>query len=257
MKKLGLESLIIGTIFFSACNGNSNSKGMNMDSTSSMMGNGTSNMVRNDTSNMMRNDNANLSDLGMISLHDTSNMVRNDNSNMMRNDNANLSDLGTISLDDTSNMVRNDASEMGLVGSEAKDFSKDAAQGGMMEVQLGNIAMKNGLTQTIKDFGKMMVHDHTKINDQLKDLAAKKNADLPTSVSDDQQKDIDKLSKETGIKFDKDYVPMMIKDYKDDIGAFKKAEDKISDSDYKNFIANALPTLQKHLDAIESIKKKM
>lgn len=49
----------------------------------------------------------------------------------------------------------------------------------------------------------------------------------------------------------------MIKDHKDEIDAFKKAGDKISESDYKNFIANPLPTLQKHLDAIEAINKKM
>lgn len=160
---------------------------------------------------------------------------------------------------DTSKMASSssDTSKMVMVGNDAKDFSKDAAQGGMFEVQLGNIAMKNGGTQAIKDFGKMMVDDHSKINEQLKDLAAKKNVDLPTSVSDHQQKDIDKLSKETGKEFDKDYVSMMVKDHKDDIDAFKKAEDKISDSDYKDFIANALPTLQKHLDAIEAIRKKM
>jgi putative membrane protein len=117
--------------------------------------------------------------------------------------------------------------------------------------------MKNGGTQAVKDFGKMMVDDHTKINDQMKDLASKKNVDLPATVSDDQQKDIDKLSKKTGKEFDKDYVSMMVKDHKDDIDAFKKAQDKISDNDYKTFISNALPTLQKHLDAIEAIHKKM
>jgi putative membrane protein len=199
MKKLSLGSLIIGAIFFSACNGNSKSGSMNADSTSTTMNSDTNKMIS--------------------------------------------------SSSDTTKMV--------MVGNDAKDFSKDAAQGGMMEVQLGNIAIKNGATQAIKDFGKMMVHDHTKINNQLKDLAAKKNVDLPGLVSDDQQKDIDKLSKETGMEFDKDYVSMMIKDHKGDIDAFKKAEDKISDSDYKDFIADALPTLQKHLDAIESIKKKM
>ncbi|HEY5371554.1 MAG TPA: DUF4142 domain-containing protein [Hanamia sp.] len=201
MKKLSLASLIIGTVFFSACNGSSSSESMNSDTTTSVMSNST------DTNKMMP------------------------------------------SSSDTSKMV--------MVGDDAKDFSKDAAQGGMMEVELGNIAMKNGGTQAVKEFGKMMVDDHTKINDQLKDLASKKNVDLPATVSDHQQKDIDKLTKETGKEFDKDYVSMMVKDHKDDIDAFKKAEDKISDRDYKSFISNALPTLQKHLDAIEAIHKKM
>lgn len=158
---------------------------------------------------------------------------------------------------DTSKMMSSDTSQMTTVGDDAKDFSKEAAQGGMMEVQLGQIAMKNGGSQAVKGFGKMMVDDHTQINNQLKDLASRKNVDIPTSVSDDQQKDIDKLSKETGKEFDKDYVKMMIKDHKDDIDAFKKAGDKISDSDYKSFIQNTVPTLQKHLNAIQEIDKNM
>lgn len=200
MKKLSLASLIIGAVFFSACNGSSSSDTMNSDTTATMTS-------------------------------------RSADTNQMR--------------------PLSDTSKMAMVGDDAKDFSKDAAQGGMMEVELGKIAMKNGGTQAVKNFGKMMVDDHTKINDQLKDLAAKKNVDLPATVSDDQQKDIDKLSKETGKEFDKDYVSMMVKDHKDDIDAFKKAEDKISDSDYKSFISNALPILEKHLNAIEAIDKKM
>ena len=173
--------------------------------------------------------------------------------------NMNSDSTSTTMSSDTNTMTpaSTDTAHMAMVGDDAKDFSKEAAQGGLMEVQLGNIAMKNGGSQAVKDFGKMMVDDHTKINDQLKDLASKKMVDLPAAVSDDQQKDIDKLNKETGKDFDKDYVSMMVKDHKDDIDAFKKAQDKISDSDYKYFISNALPTLQKHLDAIEAIKKKM
>jgi predicted outer membrane protein len=41
------------------------------------------------------------------------------------------------------------------------------------------------------------------------------------------------------------------------IDAFKKAQDKMSDNDYKDFISNALPALQKHLNAIEAVEKKM
>src|SRR6185437_11665100 len=56
---------------------------------------------------------------------------------------------------------------------------------------------------TKSDTSKMMVDDHSKINDELKDLASKKNVSLPSTVTSDQQKDIDKLSKETGKDFDK------------------------------------------------------
>src|SRR6185437_15140493 len=180
------------------------------------------------------------------------------NGNSNNNSTGTDSTTNTMSSTDTStnkmmsDTTKSDTSKM-MVGDDAKNFSQDAAAGGMMEVELGKIAEKNSATQSIKDFGKMMVDDHSKINDELKGLASKKNVSLPSTVTSDQQKDIDKLSKETGKDFDKDYVSMMIDDHKKDIAAFKKAGDKIQDADYKDFIMKALPTLQKHLDAIEAI----
>jgi putative membrane protein len=161
--------------------------------------------------------------------------------------------MNHMNMNDTMNHTNSTAT----VGSDEKDFAKDAAAGGMMEVQLGNIAQKNSSTKAVQDFGKMMVDDHSKANDNLKDLASKKNVTLPTTVTDKQQKDIDKLSKETGTAFDKDYVNMMVDDHKKDIAEFKKAGEKMKDPDFKDFVVKTLPTLQKHLDAIQSIKKKM
>ncbi len=144
-----------------------------------------------------------------------------------------------------------------MIDQQTKDFTADAATGGMMEVELGKIAEQNAQSKSVKDFGEMMVEDHTKVNDNLKNIASQKNIDLPASVTDNQRKDIDKLSKKTGSNFDKAYVDMMVEDHKKDIDAFKKAEGNISDNDIKNFIINTLPILQKHLDSIQAIKSKM
>lgn len=160
------------------------------------------------------------------------------------------SDSNSASATDT---VKNSS----LVDATAKSFTADAATGGMMEVELGNMAQQKAKSQRVKDFGKMMVDDHSKINANLKDIASKKDIDLPASVTPDQRKDIDELSKKSGADFDKAYVDMMINDHKKDIDAFKKAQGDVSDNDLKNFIINSLPILQKHLDAIQGIKSKM
>jgi putative membrane protein len=141
-----------------------------------------------------------------------------------------------------------------MVDEKVMDFAKDASTGGMMEVELGNLAQQKAKSQKVKDFGKMMVDDHTKLNNEFKDIASKKSIDLPATVTDDQRKEIDDLSKKSGADFDKAYVNMMVDDHKKDIAAFKKAEGDVSDNDVKNFITNSLPTLQNHLDAIEAIK---
>jgi putative membrane protein len=144
-----------------------------------------------------------------------------------------------------------------IIDQKTKDFTADAATGGMMEVELGKLAEQKATSQAVKDFGKMMVEDHSKINDTLKSIASKKNIDLPAAITDDQRKDVDKLSKKSGSDFDKAYVDMMVDDHQKDIDAFKKAEGDVTDNDIKNFITNSLPVLQKHLDAIKAIKAKM
>ncbi len=144
-----------------------------------------------------------------------------------------------------------------MIDQKATDFINDAATGGMMEVELGNMATQKASSQRVKDFGKMMVDDHTKVNDNLKNICSQKNIDLPASITPDQRKDIDKLSKKTGSAFDKEYVNMMVDDHKKDIDAFKKAEMDVNDNDIKTFITNTLPVLQKHLDSIQAIKASM
>lgn len=184
--------------------------------------------------------------------------------------NGNSSNTSSSTSDSTSMMSTDTTGNMGtkmdstktntntaMIDDQTKDFTAKAASGGMMEVELGNLAEQKGSSQAVKDFGKMMVDDHSKINDKLKGIASDKNITLPATVTSDQRKDIDKLSKKSGADFDKDYVNMMIDDHKKDISEFKKAEEKVSDNDIKTFITNALPTLQKHLDAVENIKKKM
>ena len=155
-------------------------------------------------------------------------------------------------MDTTNNNAGNQ-----MVDQNTKDFVADAATGGMMEVELGNLALQKAKSQQVKDFGKMMVDDHTKANNNLKEIASKKNIDVPASITDNQRKDIDKLSKKSGADFDKAYVDMMVEDHKKDIDAFKKASGNVGDNDIKNFATTTLPTLQKHLDAIQSIKSKM
>ena len=165
---------------------------------------------------------------------------------------GNMQHAMSSSNDDKAMPSLSDTSTMSIA-----DFSKEAALNSMMEVQLGNIAVKNGGDKRIKIFGKMVVVDYTKINDDLKYLASKKNVVLPTSISDDQQKNIDTLNKQTGKDFDKYYISKMIKDQEAYITTFKAAGVKISDDGYKSFITNALPILKKDLDAIEAIKKGM
>jgi putative membrane protein len=150
--------------------------------------------------------------------------------------------------------------ETAPVDKESSDFAVKAADGGMMEVTLGKLAREKGVNPRVKEFGAMMVRDHSKVGDDLKAIAANKNITLPDSAGNDFQEHIRDMEKKSGKDFDKEYMDMMVKDHNEDVGMFEKAADNLSDPDLKTFASNTLPTLRAHLDSAkavyDAIKKK-
>ena len=141
---------------------------------------------------------------------------------------------------------------------DTNEFAMKAANGGMMEVELGRLAQEKGMSKDVKEFGAMMVADHSKANEELKTLATAKNITLPATLGEETQEDVNELAKLSGKEFDKKYVSMMVDDHKEDVDAFKKAaEDNNIDPEIKAFAAKTLPTLQQHMDRINAIDKMM
>ncbi len=157
---------------------------------------------------------------------------------------------------DTTSMMNNNDNNAGMgVNDDVADFAVKAANGGMMEVQLGEYASKNATDKSVKDFGAMMVKDHTKANDELKGIASAKNITLPATVGQDMTDKMNDLMKKTGKDFDKAYMNSMVDDHKDDIDEFQKEADDSKDSTMKSFAVKTLPTLQKHLNDAQAIVK--
>ena len=134
-----------------------------------------------------------------------------------------------------------------------QSFLNEAARGGMMEVELGRVATQNESNDRVKEFGQRMVDDHSKANDDLKGLASRENVTLPTAVSKDEQKQIDRLSKLHGAAFDKAYMQAMLQDHEKDVAKFRQESKTASDPDVKDFASRTLPTLEEHLRMAKDI----
>ncbi len=137
------------------------------------------------------------------------------------------------------------------------DFAVKAANGGMMEVQLGQLAQDNASSPDVKQFGQQMVTDHSKANDELKALAAQKNITLPQTVGGDKAEKINELQQKHGRDFDEAYIDFMVKDHKEDIDEFQNEANTGADPDIKNWASGKVPTLQQHLDMAQNIQNKM
>jgi putative membrane protein len=136
-----------------------------------------------------------------------------------------------------------------------KEFMQAAAQGGMTEVKLGELAAQKGLRDDVKEFGQMMVKDHSAINDDLKALAAKEDVILPDSLDAKHQGMVDEWAALTGPAFDEAYVAAMIKDHKKDAKEFKAESAATQDADIKSFLDKSIPVVESHLQHITAMKK--
>jgi putative membrane protein len=144
----------------------------------------------------------------------------------------------------------------GPMKASPENFVTEAAEGGMAEVEMGKIAVKNAQDAEVKKFGQMMVDDHTKANQELKALATKKSIKVPDDVGS-HKSTVEKLSSLKGADFDKEYVNEMVNDHKKDVDEFEKQATTATDPEIKAFAAKTLPVLKKHLEAIMKIQEKM
>jgi putative membrane protein len=132
-------------------------------------------------------------------------------------------------------------------------FYKNAAEGGLFEVDAGNLAASKASSPQVKDFAAMMVKDHSAANDKLKSIAAAKSINLPSSAGVGQMATKAKLDVLSGETFDKSYIKSQIKAHRETVMLFKKEIASGQDADAKAFASATLPTLQSHLKAIDKI----
>jgi len=129
------------------------------------------------------------------------------------------------------------------VSSADKKFVEEAAKGGMMEVAWGKEASSRGNNSDVKQFGNMMVRDHSKANNELKSIASKKGLSIPKDESN------------VNFKNDADYMSMMVKDHKKDLSEFKHEAQSGSDPDLKAFADKTSKIIEHHLSEAQRINK--
>ncbi len=134
-----------------------------------------------------------------------------------------------------------------------RSFVRKAAEGGMAEVELGKLAAEKGSTDDVKKFGQRMVDDHTKANDQLKQIAASKNVALPNGLNAKDKATKTHLEKLSGKQFDRAYMDDMVKDHIQDVAEFNRESEMAKDPDVKNFASQTLLTLRDHLKNARSV----
>jgi putative membrane protein len=139
--------------------------------------------------------------------------------------------------------------------SDDAHFMKEAALGGMMEIDLGKSAQKS-VNEKVKLFAMQMVKDHEKISKELKDLAFELEILLPEAYHSDQREHIETMKKLNGTDFDKHYIDMMVKDHQKTIALFKWGADSRNEQ-VKKFAEKTLPLISRHFRSAQLIQQEL
>jgi putative membrane protein len=115
-----------------------------------------------------------------------------------------------------------------------KKFVQEVLQGGTAEVQLGQLASQKASSEDVKQFGQKMVDDHTKMGDQMKEVAQKEGISIPSEVQAKDKELETKLSSLSGDSFDNAYIKAMLKDHQHDLSEFKKEANSGNDTSIKD-----------------------
>ena len=140
---------------------------------------------------------------------------------------------------------------------EDRMFLKTAAQGGVMEIAAGQLAVQHASDERVKKYGQRMVSDHTMLNNELKPYADRMGVQPPGKPKAEDQAELDKLKGLSGADFDKEYVSFMMKDHAEDLKDFRKEASATGDVDLKMAVMRGQSVIERHKKMIDGLGASM
>ncbi|AEI51815.1 DUF4142 domain-containing protein [Runella slithyformis] len=165
------------------------------------------------------------------------------------------SDLVTKVRTDDGIERNEEAVKRGDIHTADANFLSDAANRGILEVELGKLAIQKASSAPVKAFAQMMVNDHTKANNDLKALADQMKLRIPASLSDQNRMKIEAITKNDDKDFDREYIHAMVKNHRTTTEIFQSEAHDGYDSLIKAYASKTLPVLMHHREMAEKLSK--
>jgi putative membrane protein len=134
----------------------------------------------------------------------------------------------------------------GQLGSTERTFVEDAASAGMFEVQAARLAESKAQDPQVQSYARQMLTDHQQNNRTLMQIARAKGVTPPTQLEAKHQAMLSRLERASGKDFDKEYGQVMDQSHADTVRMFERGRQQVTDTELKSYIAQTLPTLERH-----------
>lgn len=134
-----------------------------------------------------------------------------------------------------------------------KLFTQLFAEGGLAEVEFGELASGRVQSDSVREFARMMVADHTAANDGLADLARDRRLILPERLNLEHVSKRAELDALRGTDFDHAYMRAQVIDHQKAAELLLWELGSGQDAELQRFAADTLPTVLAHLERARQI----
>jgi putative membrane protein len=126
-------------------------------------------------------------------------------------------------------------------------FIQRASSVGLLQVKLGQLAEKKGTSPAVVQFGKRMVADYSKANEELKAAAKAAGFAAPVLLRQDQQT-FDLFNRTGRSSFDKNYMAEMVKQHREEVRLFQGESTGGRVQSLKQLASRMLPEMEQRLN---------
>jgi putative membrane protein len=151
-------------------------------------------------------------------------------------------------------LVQASAADTKLNDADQK-FLKEADEISMAEVRLGKLTPDHAASQPVMKFGQRMVRDHSRMMDELRQLARSKGVTLPDKLDKKHEKMFEHMSSLRAGEFDREYAKDMVSGHEEAIQKFEDEAKNGQDPQVKAFAARGVKILQEHLQLARKTMK--
>jgi putative membrane protein len=136
------------------------------------------------------------------------------------------------------------------------EFLKNVSQSNRAEIELGQLAQTKAQNDDVKAYARMLVQDHTKVNQEVTSMARTMSVTLPADIAAAQKATQDTLTGLSGAAFDKAYIDAMVENHQKGVASFRQAT-MGTDEDVRVFAEKTLPTLRHHLEEAQRLQQNL
>ena len=159
--------------------------------------------------------------------------------------------VGAVSCsndDDNGNPIDNE------ISNQDREFARNATFSNLAEIEMGELAASKGNLEAVRDFGQMMVTEHTTAQSRLETIADSLNVEIPDTLQPDHKAMYEQLSALSGEAFDSAYIVSQVAAHEQAEQIFKKQDDDGDNDALEDYAEENRPHIRMHLERAREIR---